>query len=101
MTSLTLADRGKRVAIARSETLTLRLAENPTTGYRWAVLSNAGMELVRDTYEGGSGAVGAGSIRVLEFRATRAGSGSLELVNRQEWNPEGAADRWEVSVTVS
>lgn len=97
---LTAQDRGRTVQLAAGESATLRLSENPTTGYRWTVLSNAGLELVRDTYEGGSGAVGAGSTRVLEFRAARTGSATLQLVNRQEWNPEGAADRFEVLVTV-
>ena len=100
--TLTTGDRGRRVGIVVGETVTLRLAENPTTGYRWAVLSAGGLEMVRDGFEGaGSGAIGAGGTRVLEFRAARVGSGRVELVNRQEWNPEGAAERFEVAVEVS
>lgn len=84
---LTVQDSGKFVRVGRGETLTLRLAENPTTGYRWAVDSGGGLEQVNDRNEGGGG-IGAGGVRVLEFRARRAGQHDLRLKHWREWEGE-------------
>ena len=62
---LTESDRGRTVELAAGSLVTLRLRENPTTGYRWSMQSTGGLELVGDRYEPG-GAVGAAGVRVVE-----------------------------------
>lgn len=83
--TLTEADAGRSVPVSPGEPVIVRLAENPTTGYRWSV--PMGLEVAADIYErGGGGGVGAGGQRVLtlvapvqatraEFRLQRPGGG--------------------------
>ena len=65
--TLTEADAGRTVPVSPGEHVVVRLAENPTTGYRWSV--PMGLQVAADTYERGGGAVGAGGQRVLTLVA--------------------------------
>src|SRR5262245_21975440 len=51
-------DFGRTVNVRMGEVVTVRLQENPTTGYRWAVETASGLEQTGDHFEAG-GAVGA------------------------------------------
>jgi inhibitor of cysteine peptidase len=97
---LSEGDRGRTIAVDKGSTVTVRLRENPTTGYRWAVESMEGLDLLRDRAEPGTG-VGAAGARVLEFRATRAGSNRLRLKHWRDWEGESSVtDRYELSINV-
>jgi predicted secreted protein len=97
---LTEGDRGRTVEVAAGSLVTVRLRENPTTGYRWTVESMGGLELIGDRFEPG-GAVGAAGVRVLEFRATRRGTHAIRVQNRREWEGAGSAvEQFEGTVVV-
>ncbi|UIE36792.1 protease inhibitor I42 family protein [Leptodesmis sichuanensis] len=86
--TLTNADNGKTLTLKPGQTLTLRLPENPTTGYRWSISSlNAQvLQLIDDRFESSSAAaIGGGGQRVLTFQAQQPGQISLSLNNRREW----------------
>jgi inhibitor of cysteine peptidase len=92
-------DRGRTVEVAEGDIITVRLRENPTTGYRWSVETTDGLELVGDDFEAGGGAIGAAGERVLEFRATRPGSHKLRLKNWREWEGDASViDRFEADI---
>jgi predicted secreted protein len=94
-------DRGRTIEVAEGDVITVRLKENPTTGYRWSVDTTNGLELVGDRFEAGGDAIGAAGVRVSEFRATRAGSHELRLRNWREWEGEDSViDRFEANVVV-
>jgi predicted secreted protein len=94
-------DRGRTVEVAEGDVITIRLRENPTTGYRWSVDTTNGLVLVGDRFEAGGPAIGAAGVRVLQFRATRPGSHKLRLKNWQEWEGEDSiTDRFEANVVV-
>jgi inhibitor of cysteine peptidase len=80
--TLTEADNGKSIAVALGEKVVLRLNENPTTGFRWAVDTgdNEIIELRSSEYIRAPGsAVGGGGQRVFVFEARRSGSFHLLL----------------------
>lgn len=94
-------DSGRTVEVAEGDSVTIRLKENPTTGYRWAVETSGGLEWVEDDFELGGPAVGAAGTRVLLFRATRPGSHTLRLKNWREWEGESSVtDRFEANIVV-
>ena len=94
-------DSGRSVNVNLGSLFSVRLKENPTTGYRWTVESASGLEQVGDHFEGG-GAIGAAGIRQLQFRAIRAGSSELRMKNWQEWEGEASViSRFVVEVIVS
>jgi inhibitor of cysteine peptidase len=94
-------DRGRTIEVAEGDIITVRLKENPTTGYRWSVETTNGLELVRDDFEAGGGAIGAAGVRVLEFRATHPALYRIRLKNWREWEGEDSViDRFEANVVV-
>jgi|SRR5215204_3700833 predicted secreted protein len=94
-------DRGRTIEVAEGDIFTVRLKENPTTGYRWSVETTNGLEQVGDDFEAGGGAIGAAGVRVFEFRATRPGSHKLRLKNWREWEGEDSViDRFEADIDV-
>jgi inhibitor of cysteine peptidase len=88
-------DDGKRVSARVGDTLELRLSENVTTGYSWAiarldaaVLAAAGSET---DYPGT--AIGGGGTAIFRFRAIAPGTGDIVMRYRRPWEPESAAIR--------
>jgi inhibitor of cysteine peptidase len=90
--TLTLTDHGRTLEVTAGSVLTVRLPENPGTGYRWTVETAAGLEPAGDRFEGASG-VGSTGTRELQFRASRVGSFDLRMKHGREWEGEGSVDR--------
>ncbi len=86
--TLSLADSGKTIALKRGDTITIQLAENPTTGYRWSEpsLENDSVSLQRSQFVGPqSNAPGAGGQRLLTFKAEKPGKTTLSLKHCRDW----------------
>lgn len=104
MADITLgkSQNGQTVRVTVGDTITVRLEENPTTGYRWfvepgseAVLQSSGSKFVQAP----GGGIGAGGERVLRFTVTAPGRTELKLKLWREW--EGDASITErLTVTV-
>jgi predicted secreted protein len=93
-------DRGRTVEVSVGSVVTVRLKENPTTGFRWWVEATNGLEEVGDDFEVGGPAIGAAGVRVLQFRAPRAGSHKLRLKNWREWEGEASVtNRFEANIS--
>ena len=102
--TLTRADSGKTIALHTNDSLVIRLAENPTTGYRWAI-DMSEMQIIAlqaDASEADpSGAVGGSGQRVFRFKAIRAGSDTLHLKYWRGWEGAGSIiERFSVTVQV-
>ncbi len=99
--ALTEADSGKTVEVGVGDTLSVRLPEKPSTGYRWSARRAVGLRQAATRAEPAA-ALGGEGYRVFEFRAARAGRLELRLENRREWEPEGQpAGSFEVTVLAS
>ena len=81
-------DSGHTIKVKRGAMITLRLVENPTTGFRWTVEDGSGLELVGDQNEPG-GLIGSAGVRVLQFCGKSVGLHELRLKNWRE--REGAS----------
>jgi inhibitor of cysteine peptidase len=79
MVTLTDQDNGRRLAAHRGETIEIRLAENATTGYRWApdAIDARLIEFVGATADYPSKALGSGGVAIFRFRVVGAGAGTL------------------------
>ena len=91
MIILTQANNGQSIEVQTGDFITIRLDENPTTGYVWkeksdqqGILELTSSEFVRNT----GGGLGAGGQRVFTFKALKAGSFSLYFKNWREWEGE-------------
>ena len=95
MLTLTDQDDGRRLAVHVGDVLELRLAENATTGYRWAPdRYDAGLlALAGATASYPNAAVGSGGAAVFRFRVVAAGSGTLALKYWRHWEGSGSIIR--------
>lgn len=90
MTILSNQDNGRTLEAKARSIITVRLEENPTTGYRWNVDSAGGLELISDSFERKGDAIGAAGIRVFQFCTPEAGSHKLSIRNWRDWEGESS-----------
>ena len=92
---------GSHQRVPRSGGLRVRLPENPTTGYRWVLLSCGTLQPVVDSFWPGAGGMGAEGMRQFDLRATSIGPQAIRLVLRREWEAGVAPlDRLELTAEV-
>ena len=86
--TLTRADDGRTVELRPGDDVTLRLEENPTTGYQWTLEPTSG-EVVAlrasDHVRAPGAAVGGGGERVFTLRAEKAGSATVRAKLWRAW----------------
>lgn len=83
-------DQGRTVEVKAQSVVTVRLDENPSTGYRWNIEADEGLELVGESFERSGEAIGAGGVRVFQFRALEAGSHRLSIRKWRDWEGENS-----------
>ena len=102
--TLTQADQGKSITLQPGQTLVVKLPENPTTGFRWAIARNDEETLaLRDSdYAPAAGVgVGGGGQRTFTFVARKPGSVILQFKNWREWEGDSfITERFGVTIDV-
>jgi inhibitor of cysteine peptidase len=105
--ALTAQDRDRTVHLAPGEVVTIALAENATTGYRWAVdqYDDRVVDLLPSEYEPsgepGSGPVGAGEAVRFSFRARAHGVTPVRLKHWRHWEGDASIiDRFSATIHV-
>jgi inhibitor of cysteine peptidase len=106
MATITLSenDSGKTIEVTQGDTIEIRLPENPTTGYQWAVeevdeniltLQSSEYVLPQDPR------IGEGGTRVVQFQAKQARSGEVALKYWREWEGDSSIiKRFRIDVRV-
>ncbi len=94
------------IAAKAGETFTIKLNENPTTGYQWSVSisDESVVALDKDEYvpDDKSGELaGSGGVRVLTFKALEAGTATINMVYERSWEPDPDDEKVQFNVTVS
>lgn len=98
MAELTLkeSDGGRSFTIQQCERVVIRLEENPTTGYRWAIDEIAGdaLELEGDSFElPEDSGLGGGGRRTFRFRAVSPGTSRIQLKYWRSWEGERSIEK--------
>jgi inhibitor of cysteine peptidase len=94
--TLTRADNGNAVALRVGDRLVVRLEENPSTGYRWALEIHDEEVVSLQHQEYGPfphAAVGGGGQRSWTFIAQKAGTDALQLKLWRPWEGENSITR--------
>ena len=89
--TLTQVDKGKSITVHTDDEIIINLAENPTTGYRWAIDKMDATSLVSQNPAFSSmpgGAIGSGGTRTFMFIAKQPGTVHLQLKLWREWQGE-------------
>ncbi|HTY53164.1 MAG TPA: protease inhibitor I42 family protein [Methanomicrobiales archaeon] len=85
-------DNGGTYSVARGAEVSIRLPENPTTGFLWNLSVPTGLTIINDTYipdDPTGKLVGSGGTRVWFLRADLAGSQEISAVYHRPWEPAG------------
>lgn len=89
---LTEKDTGATVDMSSAQTLQIRLAGNPTTGYNWQrvdqgqnILETVGEAARYEPDAHAAGMVGAGGTVIWNFRPVKAGESLLSFEYRRPW----------------
>jgi inhibitor of cysteine peptidase len=92
MLTLTDQDNGRRFPVHVADQLEIHLAENATTGYRWAPDSyDPGiLELAEATADYPNPAAGSGGQAIFRFRVVGVGSSALTLKYWRHWAGAGS-----------
>lgn len=108
MVVLTKANNGESINVGLGDEIVLRLAENATTGYRWAVVRADGLaeqEVPGHSQPGPpepDSLIGSGGLREFRFRAGTPGDGRLELKYWREWEGDSSVvERFAIDLKVS
>jgi inhibitor of cysteine peptidase len=90
------------VEIAVGDSLRVQLSENPTTGYRWRLLTNAtpALHMVQDDFEASASEPGGGGIKFWTFAAERPGTVALRMELLRSWQPQPVGS-FALSITVN
>ncbi|MBA2752014.1 MAG: protease inhibitor I42 family protein [Actinobacteria bacterium] len=100
--SLGTVDNGTTIDAVVGDVIVVRLAENPTTGYRWSLESVEGslLETKDDRFVLDSGPqTGSGGTRRFQFRAAAAGTTPIHLKHWREWAGEDSVtERYAVGI---
>jgi inhibitor of cysteine peptidase len=85
---VTAQSQGGTVALAPGQAIVIRLAENPATGYRWAVETCGAMQLDADDYQSTGQTIGGSGIRCWRWSSSKHGTSLIALVLKRSWEPE-------------
>jgi inhibitor of cysteine peptidase len=103
--TLTQADNGTAVTIRPGEQVAISLAENPTTGFQWALEQgdDAILKLLDSAYVRAAGPdLGSGGRRVLTFEAKNSGTVRLSLKLWRAWEGDSSIrQRFEITIQVT
>jgi inhibitor of cysteine peptidase len=81
---------GTTVSVNRAADITLRLNENPTTGYQWNLTTTPGLVIVNDTFIPSNTTgklVGSGGTRIWDINAAGTGTQTINAVYMRSWEP--------------
>jgi inhibitor of cysteine peptidase len=102
---LTVADSGKSIQVSQGDQVAIRLGENPTTGYGWAVdqINPDVMKPVGSDYEPASDSgIGGGGERIFTFTAVKVGSSPIQLKLWRKWEGDKSIrQRFQVTIEVN
>ncbi|MDZ4783121.1 MAG: protease inhibitor I42 family protein [Planctomycetia bacterium] len=96
---LTESDDGRTLTVDANAELSVKLGENPTTGYRWSVDQLTAVVLVSDRFEPGD-AIGAAGHHWFVFRAGAPGSGGVKLKLSRPWQGDPPLRAFAVTLIV-
>ncbi len=87
--TLTEADNGKDIDLTAGTTLIVKLASNPSTGYKWTLVGEPSpLKLQKTSFRQSTskpGVAGAPGIDVFQLSTNSAGMATLTLVYRRSW----------------
>ena len=101
-TVYTESNNGQTISAAKDSMVTIRLKENPTTGYSWQVNVTPGLTIVRDEYipdKVPAGMVGSGGTHTWTVQPVDTGTFTFSGIYMQPWmNVTGSESTYTLTI---
>lgn len=84
-------DDGREITLQKGQTLSIKLAANPTTGYSWEFVESEGailQQVGEPEFEADSDLLGAPGTQTLRFETVETGQMELRLVYQRPWKTD-------------
>jgi inhibitor of cysteine peptidase len=81
---------GAAVTVKTGAVITVRLQENPTTGFTWNLTTTPGLQIINDTYKPTyttGKMVGSGGTHIWDISAVATGEQKIKGVYMRSWEP--------------
>jgi len=81
---------GATVTVKTGAVISVRLQENPTTGYSWNLTTTPGLQIINDTYKPTyttGKMVGSGGTHIWDISAVATGEQKIKGVYMRSWEP--------------
>ena len=94
---------GQTIDLPVGQVMELRLAENPTTGYRWTIIANGAPVclVVSDQFDGPSGPPGKGGEHRWQIKGAAIGECDIAMKYRRSFEQDTAANSFALHVRVT
>jgi inhibitor of cysteine peptidase len=99
----TINDSGETVPLGLQQNLSVRLPENPTTGYSWNASVTDGLRIIDTAFMPDAAAasmVGVGGVRNWTIQGTKAGTQKFTAVYVRPFEPNVTANQFNLTVQV-
>jgi len=86
-------DNGTTARVHSLDIITVRLPENPTTGYRWNITTGPGFVTIDDTYiytEPSARLTGVGGVRFVTLEPKTSGTQQINAIYKRPWEEDSA-----------
>jgi inhibitor of cysteine peptidase len=85
---VTEAQNNATVNLGLNNTLTLKLNENPTTGYQWNLTTSPGLVVTADNYlPTAPQLTGSGGTHIWDMKAVQTGTQTIKAIYMRSWEP--------------
>jgi len=97
------AQSGRTLDLPVGQVLELRLAENPTTGYRWAFVTDGTptCAVLGDRFEGANGPPGQGGEHSWTIKGVKPGACDIAMQYRRSFQPDAPAGSFALHIRVT
>ena len=89
------------LSLDKGTVFTVRLDENPTTGYSWNATTTAGLTVLNSTYISGGNMPGAGGVHEWKIQATGTGAQEFNATYERSWETFGNETQYHLIINVA
>jgi len=100
--NLGLEDNGKTLDVSVGAVVTIKLPENPSTGYEWqCTVDENVVEVMEDSFIPATrNVIGAGGTRILKLNVIGSGEGKIIMDYMRAWEKNPPIERFSVTLRV-
>ncbi|HEY3422033.1 MAG TPA: protease inhibitor I42 family protein [Methanocellaceae archaeon] len=89
------------LSLDKGMVFTIRLDENPTTGYSWNATTTAGLTVLNSTYISGGNLPGAGGVHEWKVQAEGTGAQEFNAIYERSWETQGNETQYHLIINVA